>query len=223
LTKNKLSEEKALAIIIASYHNRRTNILEKANAFMRLFEIYGSAKKVSQITGLDQRGVDRFLNVNKLPAEVKILVDSRKIKHYYVAAELQSISNRDRLIETAHKIQGLPREVAIEVIKYVKKNDNISVSECIDELMGFYQQYVNINVYVFKKNELFNNLNYDIDFIINKLQDLFMDKYLTRLKISNILGSEDFMFMMEKNEHTNYNIKRFKQLLLKYIGEVNNK
>lgn len=215
-----LSEEKALAIIIASYHNRRTNILEKAKAFTRLYEIYGSVKKVSQITGIDRRGVDRFLNVNKLPAKVKMLVGSRKIKHYYVAAELQSISNRDRLIETAYKIQGLPREVAIEAIKNVKKNENISVNKCIDELMTFYQQYADIRVYIFKRNELFNKIYSDIDFIINKLQELFMNKYLTKLKISNIAGSEDFIFMMEKNEHINYTIKTFKKLIIKHIKEV---
>jgi len=220
LAEDVLSEEKALAIIIASYHNRRTNILEKAKAFTRLFEIYGSAKKVSQITGLDQRGVDRFLNVNKLPAKVKILVGSRKIKHYYVAAELLSISNRDRLIETAYKIQGLPREVALEAIRYVKKNENISVNECIDELMTFYQQYINIKVYIFKKAELFENNN--INFVVDSLEQLFMKRYFTKLKISNILGSEDIIFMLEKNEYMNHGIKNFKQILLKCIGEVEN-
>ena len=158
--------------------------------------------------------------MDKLPEEVKVLIKTGKITSYHVAAELQSISKRDRLVETANKIQGLPREVAREAIRYVKKNKNVAVNDCIDELMTFYQKHVDIKVYVFKKNELFKKLNFDIDFIINKLKELFMDKYLTTLKISNVAGSEDFIFMMEKNEYMDYNIKNFKQLLLKHIREV---
>ena len=199
------------------------NLLDKSRSFTRLFDLYGSSKKVSQITGIDETSVVRYLKVNKLPDEVKTLVDSRKITSYHVAAELLNISNRDRLVETATKIQGLPREVAREAIRYVKKNENIAVNECIDELMTFYQQYIDIKIYIFKKNELFKTINMNIDFIINELQKVFMKKYLSKLKISNIAGSEDFMFMMEKNEYMNYNIKNFKQLLLKHIREVDNR
>ena len=196
------------------------NLLDKARSFSRLFDLYGTSKKVSQITGIDETSVIRYIKVDKLPNEVKNLISKGKITSYHVAAELLSISEKKRLVETAEKIQGLPREVAREAIRYVKKSKKIAVNDCIDELMTFYHQYLDINVYVFKKNELFKNLNLDISIIINELQALFMDKYLTKLKITNIIDGEDYMFMMEKNENMNYNINNFKKLILKHIGGI---
>jgi len=147
------TEEKAIATIIATYKDREYNIIKKAEVFSFLFNLYNSINKINELTGIHRTAIRRYLKIDNLPLEVKQLILSEKIIDYVIASELTRIKDKNRLIETANSLIGIPREIGREIIRYILKNDNKEVIECVNIIKNLYGDIINIRVYVYNKDE----------------------------------------------------------------------
>lgn len=195
-----LTEEKALAIVIASYGDKGYNLLKKAEAFSHLLKLYGSVNEVNKKTRTDKMLIRRYVRITQLPDEVKNTLLSREITSYYLAAELTRIDDKERLIATASNIAGVPREMGLEIIRFVLKNKDKKVEECVKIIRELYYDDIDIQVLYFNKNEIFDyNIMIDKE-LINKIKSTLFEKYSIEGEITLKTNEDEVIIVMDKKQ-----------------------
>ena len=196
------TEEKAIAVIIATYNNKGYNLLSKAEAFSFLYKLYGSVKEVHRVTQINTRSINSYLRINNLPTKANELIYSGKIKSYHLAAELARITNEERLIETAKAVSEIPREIGREIIRYVLKNQDKDVGECAKTILELYDRDINLRVFVFDKREFVNSKLIKNDALINKIKNNIYEQYSFKGDIYLSINENNVLFVAD-NKHLN--------------------
>lgn len=191
------TEEKAIAVIIATYNNKGYNLLKKAEAFSFLYKLYGSVKEVHRVTQIDTTSINRYLRINNLPNGVKELIHSEKIQSYHLAAELARITNEERLIETAKAVSEIPREIGREIIRCVLKNKDKDIGECAKKILELYDIDINLRVFVFDKNEFINQKMIKNDVSINKIKNKIYEQHPIEGNIYLYNNKNDILFVAD--------------------------
>ena len=193
------TEEKAIAIIIATYNDKKINLLQKARAFSFLYDQYGSIKKIRSISTIDKTSILRYIKINQLPDRIKNLIISGKIKSYHLAAELTRIRDEERQYATAKLVSGLPRTIGREVIRHVLRNKDKKVEECFTEVFNEYKE-TNIHVLIYNINEIFKEYlwesnNTSIDDIINRIKE----KHNINIDMSITVNNGDIIVIIDND------------------------
>lgn len=191
------TEEKAIAIIIATYNDKKVNLLHKARAFSFLYDQYGSIKKIRSISTIDETSIRRYILINQLPKKIKNLIISGNIKSYHLAAELTRIRDEERQFATAKLVSGLPRTIGREVIRHVLRNTDKKVEECFNEV---FNEYKNMNIYVLTYNvkEIFNEYLGEADNIsIDDMKNRIKEKHKINIEISIVVINTEVIVVID--------------------------
>jgi len=129
-------QEHLLASFIADFKKgkKSRDPLEYARAAKALIGLYGSPKDVSERLGVGKETVRILSKILDLPTEVQNLISSRKIP-ITVAFDLVPL-NRNKQIETAMAVSGLPFKEARAIIRRVTEEPEKSVSRIRVEVLG---------------------------------------------------------------------------------------
>ena len=129
-------QERLLASFIADFKKGKKSgdPLEYARACKALVDLYGSPKDVSEKLGVGKETVRVLSKILELPIEVQNLISSRKIP-ITVAFDLVPL-NRDKQVETAIAISGLPFKDARAIIRRVSEDPEKSASSIREEVLG---------------------------------------------------------------------------------------
>jgi len=216
------TEEKAIAVIIATYNNKGYNLLSKAKTFSFLYNLYGSVKEVHRVTQIDTTSISRYLRISNLPNEVKELISSGKIQSYHLAAELARITNEVRLIETAKAVSGIPREIGREIIRYVFKNQDKEVGECAQTILELYDKDINLRAFVFNKKEFINSKLIKNGELINKIKNNIYVKYSFIENIHLSIHGNNVLFVADTSnldilKNKFYPLRSMKKIIKKVI------
>jgi hypothetical protein len=117
------NEEKILARLYLNLKGpkkKQNNWMEIAQDCMQLSEYYGSAKKTADRLAVSYELVRSILKLSTLPEEVKALIRDNKIL-FDAGQRIARINNKNRQIEAAKAIAGLPAHTAREILQYAKK------------------------------------------------------------------------------------------------------
>lgn len=198
------TEEKALAIILATHGEKGYNLIQKAEAFAFLHRLYGSVNEVSRITGIDNTSVNRYLRITELPEEVKHLVSTGKIRSYHLASELNRITDIERLIKTAKSVVGVPREIGREIIRYVLKHPERSIVNCVKTVLEAYENEIDLHIYILDLENLFNEKAVELmnDFEVPRLKKALKDTFRLENELFIWLENGTIMVVMERGQIT---------------------
>lgn len=124
-----MDEETALAIIYSNTKRKKrtTDLLTVAECFDYLRKLYGTQTATASKTGLSPEMVREFLQILRLPKEVKDLVRSRKIDRLDVAYRISTVDDNEKQITIATKLANSPTQDIRDVIRLTKENVGISL------------------------------------------------------------------------------------------------
>jgi hypothetical protein len=120
---NEVDEEKTLARLFLNLKGakiKQDNWVDIAKDCKQMRDYYGSAKKLAEKLGVSYELIRSVLKLATLPEEVKLLMKEGKIL-YDVGQRISRISDRDRQVEVARIVAGLPSHDARDIIQFAKK------------------------------------------------------------------------------------------------------
>jgi hypothetical protein len=120
---NEIDEEKILARLFLNLRGakkKQGNWIDIAQDCKQLRDYYGSAKKVADKLGVSYELIRALLKLPMLPEEVKDLIKDDKIL-FDVAQRIARINGKERQVEVARAVAGLPAHDARDLIQYAKK------------------------------------------------------------------------------------------------------
>jgi len=199
------TEEKALAMVIARHGDKSDYILQKAEAFAYLKKHYGSIKKISEITKTALSNIRYYIKINELPDAVKQYIKNGKIRSYHLAAELTRIQNTERMISAAEKIFDKKLEISREIIRYVVRNPNEDIDACVNIVLNWYKEDINVSIFVFFIDEILNCKS-DIYYLfdnIDIINNIFTKKYSLQNERPILIDDNKLIVIIDKNQLSN--------------------
>jgi len=134
------NESYCLAILIANlkHRNRYPDPITIADCARSLYEIYGSYEKIAKMVGVGASVIRKWVKLSNAPATIRDFVKEGKM--YPVAAfailSASAFSDDDKRTEFAAKVVGWGEPEIVRLIRYVKKNPSLSISECKNLLIA---------------------------------------------------------------------------------------
>lgn len=175
---DELTEEKALAILIANLNRRtkRSGTLEIAQACRYLHNRYGSYEEVAKRVGAGDETIRQYAEIDGLPNEVKKLIQDGLLRGMEVPYQISRIKDFQRMMKTAKAVGNMSSMDAREAIKYVLKHPQKSVEEFKQRIAESKRPVVDIDVIVIPLS----------DAVLQKLKDELQRKPLSKLLKRNI-------------------------------------
>jgi len=136
------SESYCLAILITNLKRRKRypDSVTVADCAKTLYGMYGSVEQVSRMVGVDASVIRKWINLANAPDDLRRCVKEGKIYPVAAFAILSAFSDNQKRIEFVKEVVGWGEPEIVRLIKYVKSNPHLSVSECknllVTEVMG---------------------------------------------------------------------------------------
>lgn len=193
-SKEELSEVKALAILASNLKRKKRNVdmltIQECIDYLR--EYYGSLKEVEKRAGVSYEMLREFLNVKKLPNEIKLLVKSRKIDSVEIAEEILKVKGNKRQKELAENIARLKLSTkdVRDVVQYANTVLELSIDDCIRRVLESKaikeKRYM---VVMELKNSTLERLRKEAEKLSVDIEDLAKSIF-KNLKIQNIISCD---------------------------------
>lgn len=138
----KFSESYCLAILIANlkHRNRYPDPITIADCARYLYENYRSYEKIAKMVGVHSSVIRKWVKLSNAPAAIRDFVKEEKMYPVAAFAILSAFPDDDKRTEFATEVVGWGEPEIVRLIRYVKRNPNLPVSECknllITEAMG---------------------------------------------------------------------------------------
>lgn len=140
--KEKLTEEKALAILASNLKRKKRNVdmLTISECIDYLRELYGSLREVERRAGVSSEMLREFLLVKKLVERLPNLqrrIELREIDSVEVVEEIWKVKGIERqkeLVENIARLKLATKDVR-SVVQYVNASPNLSIENCIRRVL----------------------------------------------------------------------------------------
>ena len=131
------SESYCLAILITNLKQRKRypDPITVADCAKTLYDMYGSFEQVSRMVGVHSSVIRKWVKLANAPEDLRRCVKEGKIYPVAAFAILSAFSDNQKGIEFAKEVIGWGEPEIVRLIKYVKSNPHLSVSECKNLLM----------------------------------------------------------------------------------------
>lgn len=132
------SESYSLAILIANlkHRNRYPDPITVADCARSLYEIYGSYEKIAEMVGVHASVIRKWVNLSNAPITMRDFVKEGEMYPVAAFAILAAFPDDDKRTEFAAEVVGWGEPEIVRLIRYVKKNPGLSVSECKNLLIA---------------------------------------------------------------------------------------
>jgi hypothetical protein len=126
------SESYCLAILIANlkHRNRYPDPITIADCARYLYKNYGSYEKIAEMVGVHSSVIRKWVKLSNAPATIRDLVKEGKMYPVAAFAILAAFPDDDKKMEFAAEVVGWGEPEIVRLIRYVKKNPSLPVSEC---------------------------------------------------------------------------------------------
>jgi len=132
------SEPYCLAILITNLkqRNRYPDPITVADCARSLYEIYGSYEKIAKMVGVHASVIRKWVNLSNAPRIIRDSVKEGKMYPVAAFAILSAFPDDDKRTEFTAEVVGWGEPEIVRLIRYVKKNPSLSVSECKNLLIA---------------------------------------------------------------------------------------
>lgn len=132
------SESYCLAILIANlkHRERYPDSITVADCARSLYEIYKSYEKIAKMVGVHASVIRKWVNLSNAPVTIRDFVKAGKMYPVSAFAILSAFPNDDKRTEFAAEVVGWGEPEIVRLIRYVKKNPSLSISECKNLLIA---------------------------------------------------------------------------------------
>ena len=132
------SESYCLAILIANlkHRNRYPDPITMADCARSLYETYRSYEKIAEMVGVHASVIRKWVNLSNAPVTIRDFVKEGKMYPVAAFTILSAFPDDDKRIEFAAEVVGWGEPEIVRLIRYLKNNPSLSVSECKNLLVA---------------------------------------------------------------------------------------
>ena len=131
-------ESYCLAILIRNLKNRDRypDAITVADCAKTLYELYGSYEQISTMVGVHSSVIRKWVNLSNAPVAIRDFVKEGKIYPVAAFAILSAFPDDNKRMEFAAEVVGWGEPEIVRLIRYLKNNPSLSVSECKNLLIA---------------------------------------------------------------------------------------
>jgi len=193
-------EKQLLASFIADFKKgkKTADPMEYAKTCRALVNIYGSAESVAEKLGVGKETVRILSKVTDLPSQVQNLISQRKIS-ITVAFDLVPL-DREKQIEAAKVVSGLPFSDARRVIRRISENPDKAVTSIRAEVLSeLEKKEVNIAMIALPREmyAMLQEESKDVPLLISRIVEDWLTKDVT----------PDFSYALQKRDLVSLTVK----------------
>jgi hypothetical protein len=135
---NQYSESYCLAILIANlkHRDRYPDPITVADCARSLYEVYRSYEKIAQMVGVHASVIRKWVNLSNAPVTIRDFVKEGVMYPVAAFAILSAFTDDGKRTEFAAEVAGWGEPEIVRLIRYVKKNPSLSISECRNLLIA---------------------------------------------------------------------------------------
>ena len=132
------SESYCLAILIANLKHRARypDPITVADCARSLYEIYGSYEKIAKMVGVHASVIRKWVKLSNAPVTIRDFIKEGKMYPVAAFAILSAFPDDDKRMEFAAEVVGWGEPEIVRLIRYLKNNPSLSVSECKNLLIA---------------------------------------------------------------------------------------
>lgn len=131
------SESYCLAILIANLkrRNRYPDPVIVAECAKFLYKMHGSFEQVSRMVDVHPSVIRKWVSLANAPEDLRQCVKEGKIYPVAAFAILSAFKDNAKIRDITNEVSGWGEPEIVRFIKFVKKNPQLSVSECKSRFM----------------------------------------------------------------------------------------